>query len=192
MTFQSNDFPAVEKAPLLSAGHQPVTGVPLSADYTSGAAAPYGGHPSSAYLPVITDYSQCHLQMPSTWHSGMCDCFSDMASCCDTFWCAHCNYSYLYNKTRTGLYGPDWWMCCGLYCADIFLKGGAYAFMVWDLRNKLRQRWNIDPEANAIGECCKTICCPGLAACQVYRELTYRGYWPGGFCISNPPTYAMR
>lgn len=147
---------------------------------------PYGGHPNSAYLPRIRDFTECKQLPADQWHSGMCDCLQDTNSCCETIWCSHCTLGYQHHKLKTGVMGPDWWMCFGVFCADVLLKGGAFAFVTWDLRNQLRMRWNIEPEANEIGECVKSFCCPSLAQCQIQRELTYRGYWPGSLLCKEP------
>ena len=146
-----------------------------------------GGHPQSAYLPPMHDYSACKQLPPDQWHSGMCDCMQDTNSCCEEVWCHYCQMGYQYHKMKTGVMGPDWAICFGTFCADVWItKGHALAFMIWDTRNRIRQRWNIEPEANDLTECFKVFCCPCLAQCQVYREMTYRGYWPGSVCWKDP------
>ena len=167
---QQNLIPAVEKPQV------PVAGVIAGQ-----------GHSHSAFLPPMMDFSESRAGPAGQWHTGMCDCFQDMTGCCEVLWCTYCHFGYQYHKVKTGELGPDWLMCFGLWCADILLKGGAYAVMMYDMREKVRARWNIDPQANQCTECCKAFCCPGLTHCQIYRELSYRGYWPGGVCVKVPP-----
>lgn len=146
-----------------------------------------GGHPHSLFLPPMYDYRDCQQLPADQWQSGMCDCMNDTNSCCESVWCHYCMMGNQYHKLKTGMMGPDWPLCLGACCADVWLlSGGAFAFLTWDIRNRVKQRWNIEPEANDVAECCKVFCCPGLAQCQVHRELTSRGYWPGSLCFNGP------
>lgn len=151
-----------------------------------------GGHPNSAFLPPMNDFRHQSELPPDMWHSGFCDCCQDMNSCCEVLWCGNCVFAQQYHKIKTGMIGVDWPMCLGVFCADLLLKGGAIAFLTWDLRNQIRKRWNIEPQANDITECCKSFCCPGLAMCQIHRELTVRGYWPGSLFCKDPNPVLIR
>ena len=164
-----------------------VVGTVVSGPGAAMQATTRGSHPHSAYLQPIHDLRATQQLPPDQWHSGLCDCFQDMDSCCESMWCEYCTMGHIYGKVKTGRLEPDWAICCGTYCADaLFLMGGARCFMVWNNRNNVRQRFNIDPEGNDCAEGCKSFWCSQCAQCQTHRELTVRGYWPGSmFCI-NP------
>ena len=91
-----------------------------------------------------------------------------------------------YHKVNTGVMGCDGYVCCAVFVADFFMSGLAVVLMTYDIRNKLRMRWNIDPDANQLVDCCMVFWCLHCAQCQVQREMTYRGYWPGSMCMDNP------
>jgi Cys-rich protein (TIGR01571 family) len=149
--------------------------------------------PRSAFLPPLTTTDFNYFIEPDTWTSGMLDCGNDVGSCCETIWCPYCQLGFQFNKTQTGDLGPDWWVCCGAWFADaILFRGIIFAFMTWEIRHSLRRRWNLDPENNKVYEFAKGCCCAELAQCQVYREMTARGYWPGGICTDSPtPTLVV-
>jgi hypothetical protein len=63
----------------------------------------------------------------------------------------------------------------------------ATAYCTQDLRGKIRQRFNITPGQGDCVECMKGCFCASCSLCQTYRELSYRGYWPNGLCVSKPP-----
>lgn len=51
-------------------------------------------------------------------------------------------------------------------------------------RTDIRNRFGIK---GCVGtDCCITCCCLCCALSQQYRELSYRGLWPGGLCVSPP------
>jgi len=100
------------------------------------------------------------------------------------------------HKMDKGFIGVDWATCCGACCVDTFILGGLVSvYFAYDLRNQIRRRFNVDPHVGDIANCCTALCCTSCVMCQINRELTIRGYWPGSSCCyddPNPALLAMR
>lgn len=147
-----------------------------------------GGHPMSAYLPPLDQLHDPRSLPAETWNTGLCDCMDDANSCMEVGFCGYIALGYTYNKLTTGITAWQPAMCIGPFIVDLLLKGAAYAFAMVVMRQKLRQRFNLDPESHPLSECLKGFCCVGCTHCQIQRELTIRGYFPGGMICNTSPS----
>jgi Cys-rich protein (TIGR01571 family) len=153
------------------------TGAVIGGAIAAAVMAPY-------YLPPLAG-----LQPPNNWTSSLCDMCRDMNSCCEVIWCCYCQLGYQDRKMSTGYSGPDWGTCCMYMCLDMWLTFGfAFAFGACQIRDRVRHRFNIEPMDGCMNGMIG-FCCPQCSLCQTYRELSARGYWPMGVCVSQaPPT----
>ena len=126
----------------------------------------------------------------SPWTTDLFSCFDDMPGCCENMWCAHCQAGYQYEAITnyTGTPKMNIAVCGGALCADLTFTGGlALAALNLYLRFETRKKFNITTGQD-LSEICQWCWCTPCSQCQVYRELSNRGYWPGGMvCISQPP-----
>ncbi|KEG08911.1 hypothetical protein DQ04_06191000, partial [Trypanosoma grayi] len=104
--------------------------------------------------------------------TDFCDCFSDLGTTMDVFFCFPCNVSRQWNATY-GIYDS----CSCLYCLGTIL---CPFVSLCCLRQTVSAKF-------ALGEgfcevCLRSCCCPLCAACQIHRELTMHGVPPGGCC----------
>ena len=126
---------------------------------------------------------------PNDFSTGLCDCGLDVTSCVETCFCPYCQLSAQYNMVSSGQSGVHALACCGMCCLDsCFCFGIAWLAMNCYVRCEVRKKYAI-PSAD-----CEDFCCgiffPGCMTCQNYRELSIRGNWPGGLCVS-PPQHTM-
>ena len=123
---------------------------------------------------------------PQQWTSGLCDCFADTTNCCEVAWCHYCQLGFQHRKLTLGHSGPDYGIALALCCLDMWVAAGCVAmYTAYEHRKTVRRYWNINPQD--CNEDLKGWFCPCCSTCQVYRELSARGYWPEGLCASEPP-----
>lgn len=115
------------------------------------------------------------------WTSGLFACSQDPAGTCDNI-CCYCSQ---YGRQCGALEGmantmePKW-------CVVAFFCGCLAPCLVCQMRGKVRDRFGIS--GGALGDALASFCCTACAHCHNGRELTNRGYWPGGsICASHPP-----
>ncbi|XP_055872378.1 placenta-specific gene 8 protein-like [Biomphalaria glabrata] len=109
------------------------------------------GQPASSGQPVQRD-----------WSSGLCDCFTDMGSCC-LAWCCPC-------CLQCGLAQDMGESCCEACLYNWCNPGALFGMRVY-IRAKENIRGSLCNDFNLTGGCCS--CCYCCALAQLAREVKY-------------------
>jgi Cys-rich protein (TIGR01571 family) len=123
---------------------------------------------------------------PSTWSTGLFDCFSDPALCCLTCCCPCITFgriAEIVDKGTTPCIASG-----GVYLLLSYLTGCGCMFSCC-YRSKMKNQYNM--EKDPCGDCLVHFCCESCALCQEYRELQNRGFevslgWEGNMSRQNP------
>jgi Cys-rich protein (TIGR01571 family) len=120
--------------------------------------------------------------MNTDWTTGIFDCFEDVGSCIDVYFCYCCANARQWDAADGRANSLNLLIlfaniCFGTtYCINCVLR--------CNIVSKYRL-----PESNCTS-CCCAMWLPTCSMCQTHRELTNRGYWPGGtLCTTPPVTY---
>ena len=136
---------------------------------------PQQGYPQQQQgYPQPTQYSM-NVQIPnnqysttqvSDWMNSFCGCFSDIPSCCMSYFCPCVQYGQNQESFNGG-------GCCGHCCIyTILMCVGYYWCMACSFRSQIRRRYNI-PGGDCT-DCLAHFCCPCCALAQEAREISDR------------------
>ncbi|KAH0607196.1 uncharacterized protein H6S33_003184 [Morchella sextelata] len=150
-----------------AAAERPIT--PKTPIYTpSGASGPNGG----VHAPgQIGHPNQQHGR--EEYQHGMCDCFSDIGTCCTGYWCPCILYSRTKHRVKTSpdsninefkAFNPH----CMAFCA---LAPVAWVFTMLQ-RTRIREKYQL--EGSIANDCGKAYCCGPCTLIQDEREVTKR------------------
>lgn len=115
-------------------------------------------------------------------------CFSEVDSCLEGYCCSYCQASAQYNKLEHGEADVHWLACLAAFGLDHCCGWGGVALCVLNFMNrqKIRQRFNIEPKGQEIEDLLLSCCCRCCAVTQQYHEMKLRGAWPGGIIVKPP------
>uniref|UniRef100_A0A2P2MA66 Protein PLANT CADMIUM RESISTANCE 2-like n=1 Tax=Rhizophora mucronata TaxID=61149 RepID=A0A2P2MA66_RHIMU len=153
--------------------------------------------PAATGVPVSTTRQDHHGQR-GAWSSDLCDCFSDVPSCCLTCWCPCISFGRIAEIVDQGA------TTCttggAIYAILAYFTGYACIYSCV-YRSKLRKQYAL--EERPCNDCLVHCCCESCALCQEYRELQSRGFdmalgWEGnmqrqsrGMEMTAPPAQLM-
>ncbi|KAL8171112.1 hypothetical protein V2J09_022916 [Rumex salicifolius] len=148
------------------------------------------GIPMGGPQPVVIQAPPAQ-QRPGYWSSGLCDCFSDVRSCCLVCWCPCVAFGQLSEVVDKGtsckykLKLEPLTCCCNGSLYLCLCSVGAMA-MVFGLplscqwiysctyRAKIKQDLGMPP--SCCEECCLHFWCEPCSLCQEYRQIQSQGY----------------
>ncbi|KAH7516306.1 hypothetical protein FEM48_Zijuj10G0121200 [Ziziphus jujuba var. spinosa] len=130
---------------------------------------PYVSAHSSQPPPKLPHHPRPKTPVP--WSTGLCDCFSDVKTCCITCWCPWVTFGQISEIVDKGS------SSCGvngaLYALVYILTGGQCIYS-WFYRTKMRQQYAL--KESPCCDCLVHCLCGRCALCQEHRGLQNRGY----------------
>ncbi|XP_021719289.1 protein PLANT CADMIUM RESISTANCE 2-like [Chenopodium quinoa] len=142
--------------------------------------------PQQSYAPQPPPQYGQHQRTSGSFSTGLCDCCSDMSSCCLTCWCPCITFGRIAEIVDRGSTS-----CCtsGTLYTLLLCLTGCQSIYSCTYRSKLKAQLGM-PD-NCCADLCSHCCCEYCALCQEYRELQHRGYnlalgWQGNMERQNP------
>ncbi|XP_074558614.1 cell number regulator 2-like [Curcuma longa] len=141
------------------------------------ATAPYYGvPPPSTGVPVTappgTFQVQTHQPTIGPWSTGLCDCCANPSNCCITCLCPCITFGRIAEIVDRGS------TSCGasgaLYALLLFVTGCGACCYSCCYRGKLRAQFGL--REAPCNDCLVHCCCESCSLCQMYRELSRRGF----------------
>ncbi|KAL8268973.1 hypothetical protein R6Q59_002771 [Mikania micrantha] len=128
---------------------------------------PTSASPSSRNAAGI---SASDLISARQWSTGLCDCCSDVSTCCLTYCCACIVFGRNAEIIDMGA------TSCVIHGSIYLLLSlsDSHCIYAWLYRSKMRQRYML-PE-KPCHDCLVHCCCHACALCQEYRELKHHGF----------------
>ncbi|KAJ8770086.1 hypothetical protein K2173_010131 [Erythroxylum novogranatense] len=131
------------------------------------------------------------MKTAGSWSSGLCDCCSDMSSCCLTFWCPCVTFGRIAEIVDQGT--PPCPASGAIYALLAFITGCACLYSC-TYRSRMRKVYML--KESPCNDCLIHWCCETCALCQEYRELKNRGFdmslgWEGNVRRQNQGAGAM-
>lgn len=114
------------------------------------------------------------------WTTSPFECLSDVRGCLDSVCCFSCQFG----RQCAALAGSSDTLDQRACLLAFFVPCGAPCF-VMNLRSSIRSRFGISGSMG--NDLLMSWCCLGCSHCQHQRELSNRGYWPGGSCFASAP-----
>ena len=110
------------------------------------------------------------------WTTNVFQCGQDMSGCIDVTLCSCCAFGRQCAALEGTSNSMSVSMCLLGYCCPLILI---------PIRSKIRERFAIN--GSCLGDFCIGCLCSTCVHCQNHRELTNRGFWPGGTCCQQSP-----
>jgi Cys-rich protein (TIGR01571 family) len=114
------------------------------------------------------------------WTTGLFQCLQDISGCLDSICCFPCQLG----RQCAALGGEQNTMDKKWCLISLLLPCGCLCY-TYNMRASVRTRFGI--AGACTGDACTAIFCGSCAHCQHQRELTNRGFWPGGSCFASAP-----
>lgn len=121
------------------------------------------------------------------YNTSLCDCMEDSPSCVENWCCPYITVSQQYNMLNDDRPSPNWLMCVGMLFIDAMVTGG-FTLIAASVANRsaVRRRFGLNARS-ACADFATAVCCRPCSDCQIYREMSIRNTWPGGFCLIDRP-----
>ena len=128
-----------------------------------------------------------HQRLKGRWSTGLFDCHKDVNSCMDGLLCMYCFHLTLYgncDKPSCSIFFLAFFHFI-LDAGLVFLDGGA-------IESRIMAANFYETNEACCELCCIAYFCRPCSNCQVHREMTLRGHFPGGFaCWNQRPNQAL-
>ncbi|KAL1803447.1 hypothetical protein DCAR_0935139 [Daucus carota subsp. sativus] len=138
-----------------------------------------------AYGKPSGHQAQHSSNAPTSWSTGLFDCFSDVPNCCLTFWCPCVTFGQVADIVDKGT--STCTTTGALYALLVFVTGCGCCYSCF-YRTKMRNQYMLteSPCPDFLVHCC----CESCALCQEHRELRLRGFdmslgWEGNMEKQN-------
>ncbi|KAL6187037.1 hypothetical protein ACLB2K_043153 [Fragaria x ananassa] len=128
-------------------------------------------HDNCISMLAAQPYHHFPPPIPEPWKSGICDCFSDMNSCCLTFFCPCITFGQIAEIVDKGSISCA---VSGVIYTAIYCLIGCACIYSCLYRSKLRHQYSL--EEKPCYDCFVHFFCESCALCQEHRELQSRGF----------------